>query len=131
MVAIITRDSVCAGDDYGARKPGRFRLSDDWSWEELVDGAWRFGELPLHIAGGKATWVLASGIPLGAGAQQWECPRLLWLLERDREGLDLVGDFVRLHWSYMAQIDPDITYDVLRRLQLRSDAKVPSGGMLR
>ncbi len=56
---------------------------------------------------------------------------MLLLLERDRERLDVVGDFVLLLWSYIAQIDPEITSDLLWRLQLCSDAEVPSGGRLR
>jgi hypothetical protein len=40
--------------------------------------------------------------------------------DSQREFLDIVEDELRLHWSYLGTIDPDVTFEVLSSLQLRA-----------
>jgi hypothetical protein len=67
-----------------------------------------------------ATWALSSGIPLAVVAQQWQEPRVLFRLDAERERLDAGDGELRLHWSYFAQLDPELVLEVLRNLRLRA-----------
>jgi hypothetical protein len=120
MRAYITRDSVHVSDDTTAPNTRRCRVPDGWSWTELVDLVWRASDLPSKIAGGRATWVLASGVPLAVAAQQWDQPQVLPRLDVEREQLDIVGDEIRFHWSYLAQVDPAMVLEVLKRVRLKA-----------
>jgi hypothetical protein len=68
------------------------------------------------IEGGKATWSAASNIPLAVIAQQWSDPKPLPGLPFAARRLDVRGDTLRIHFSYHAQQDPDVVYEVLSRL---------------
>jgi len=118
MKAYVTRDSVAAGDDMEKHEL-RFDLPDNWQWGQVIDQVWRSSNLP-QIAGGHATWVLSSGIPLAIAAQQWSQPQPLFLLESAKALLDIVAGEFRFHWSYLAQHDPDVVTNILRRLCLRA-----------
>lgn len=119
MKAYVTRDSASAGDDHSAPHARGFSVPDDWSWETLVHQAWLLSDLP-KIAGGKATWALSSNIPLAVAAQEWDEPALIWRSEEDRDALDKSENEIRLHWTYFAQLDPDIVLGILRRLRLKA-----------
>ena len=119
MNAYVTRDSVSAADDIHAPHARRFSIKSDWTWQSLVDHALHGSGLP-EIAGGKAVWALSSNIPLAVVAQQWDEPVLIWRMESDRIALDQSGDEIRLHWSYFAQLDPELVLEVLRQLRLQA-----------
>ena len=114
----ITRDSVCAGDDAKAPNARSCQIGDTWSWPELVGRIWQASDLP-SIDGGRATWVLASGILLAVAAQEWDQPHVFFRLEGDRRDLDMAGGDLRAHWSYLAQIDPAMVVQALERIRLR------------
>jgi hypothetical protein len=117
----ITRDSVAAGDDADAPHAQRFEPSDIGDVESLVRFA--AAHYPLaSVSGGQATWVLSSGVPLAVCAQQWSEPRLVcWrgtpLTRLDGGG----GGELGLHFSYLAQVDPEHAVAVLSRLRLRAE----------
>jgi hypothetical protein len=117
--AYVTRDSVSAADDARAPHARRLSLPDQWTWKELVGRVWRESRLP-RIEGGMATWALSSGIPLAVVAQQWQEPRVLFRVDAERERLDAGDGELRLHWSYFAQLDPELVLEVLRNLRLRA-----------
>jgi hypothetical protein len=118
MLVHVTRDDVCAYDD---AKDLHLDLPEVWSTESLVDLVWRSSNLP-KIDGGKATWVLSSGIPLAVVAQEWAGPissrhmhlPCIGLNELERRN----GEF-RMHWTYFTQHDPRIVLEVVQALQWR------------
>jgi hypothetical protein len=119
MKAYVTRDSVSAGDDYNAPHELIISIPDDWSLESLVNEVWKSSDLP-NVVGGRATWALSSKIPLAVMAQQWDKLTLIVQLDVYRDELDISESEIRLHWSYFAQLDPDVVLEVLRRLRLRA-----------
>ncbi|MEM7227892.1 MAG: hypothetical protein AAF432_03670 [Planctomycetota bacterium] len=116
MEAILTRDSVCAADDMDAPHKQRCVIPDACSWEDLTLRLLQDAALP-RIAGGTATWTLASNIPIAVAAQQWEQPRLLRLSDTDWDRLATTGNPIRFHWSYCAQLDPDVVFEALDRVR--------------
>ena len=119
MGLYVTRDSVCAGDHGDAPHARTFELPQTSSLEQALQRVIAARYLP-SIAGGQATWSVASGIPLAVLAQQWTAPRLLFLTSRELQGLDRDAGILRLHFNYHAQRDPELVYDVLRNLRLRA-----------
>ena len=119
MKAFITRDSVAAGDDMDAPHTRTItvaatKASDDTA--ALIAAILRAYPLP-GIAGGEATWCLSSAVPLAVVAQQWAKPRTL---ECTLSDCDVRNNVVRLHFSYLAQLDPTIAFEVISRLRLRA-----------
>jgi hypothetical protein len=112
-----TRDSVAAGDDADGPHAREIEVPEPVTVADLVHRVWRAADLP-RITGGEATWCIASGVPLAVVAQQWASPRLV--RHPRLEDLDRDGPTVRLHISYLVQMDPELVYEVLRRLQLRA-----------
>ena len=121
MQLFVTRDSVCAGDDGDAPHPRSFATSLSTTLLQSIETVLAARYLP-SIAGGMATWVAASAVPLAVVAQQWPAPRMLSLSSRDRQRLDGEGDVLRLHFSYFAQHDPEQVLGLLGRLQLYAQA---------
>lgn len=117
--AYVTRDSVCAGDDTDASHARTLLLPADVTVERLVYEVLQAAPLP-SIAGGRATWCVASRVPIAVVAQEWLVPKFVRMIPPAWKELDLAGDTVRLHWSYLAQQDPNAAYEVLRRLQLQA-----------
>jgi hypothetical protein len=120
MQLFVTRDSVCAGDDGDAPHPRTFPCPAALPPEQAVATVLAASYLP-SIAGGQATWVASSAVPLAVIAQQWPAPRPLPLSARDRQRLDRRGDQLRLHFSYFAQEDPAQVLALLARLRLYAD----------
>jgi hypothetical protein len=120
MQLIVSRDSVCAGDDGDAPHHRRFALGAGASVEDALAAVAAARYLP-SIAGGMATWSAASGIPLAVLAQQWPAPRLLPQFAHQRHRLDRDDACLRLHFSYYAQRDPEQVFDVLARLRLHAE----------
>ena len=119
MKAYVTRDSVCAGDDGDAPHARTLELPDDMTHENLVRRVVEAVRLP-SIIGGNASWCVSSGIPLAVIAQQWDEPKLLHFIPPKYAELDVSGDTIKLHFSYFAQQDPNVVFDVLYRLHLRA-----------
>ncbi|MEU3464033.1 hypothetical protein ABZ721_29280 [Streptomyces sp. NPDC006733] len=125
MKVLLTRDSVAMGDDTDAPHHHTADLPADLPLRAAVAAITGGGYL-ARIAGGRATWVLATGggTPIAVTAQQWGEPRLLVPGEpalaacaaatRAADGETLDGDVVRWHFRYLAQEDPDAVHDRLR-----------------
>jgi hypothetical protein len=118
----VTRDSVAAGDDADAPHERVFAFADDPSPLAAIARIVADGYL-ARIAGGKAVWSAASGVPLAVVAQQWPGPRLVPWQEPTWSQLEQQDGSCRLHFNYHAQIDPDIVLRVLKDLKLRTGAK--------
>ncbi len=117
MKAYFTRDSVAAGDDGDAPNALEITVVDGLNVEQLVHAICRAAKLP-SISGGKATWCLASRVPLAVIAQQWPAPRMIGLMPPKLSELDADAKSIRLTFSYFAQQDPETVLEVLRRLRL-------------
>ena len=114
-----TRDSVAAGDDVDAPHPVTVTVPNGLSVEELLHEATVATKLPT-IAGGCATWCVSSRVPLQVIAEQWSAPRAVRFLTPKLTELDASDAEVRFHFSYFAQMEPQVVLEVLRRLQLVS-----------
>ena len=119
MRLYITRDSVAAADDVDA--PHDRTLSDPsiTTVNDILSTVAREYQLP-KIVGGKATWVLASGVPLAVFAQEWSEPRPDWRIPSRVEDLDYDGKVVRLHFSYLGQYSPEDVANIVRHLRFRA-----------
>ena len=115
MKLLLTRESVCAGDDIDLPHDARHEIEADKLEDALLWIA-RCGFLPT-ISGGRATWSAASNMPIAVFAQQWDSPRILLMqpLEMHRKRFKYDGDFLQIHFNYHMQIDPEIAVEVLRR----------------
>jgi hypothetical protein len=120
MKAYFTRDSVCAGDDGDAPHAREIDVPDPFDATTFIRAVVAAATLP-SISGGQATWCLSSGVPLVVLAQQWPEPRMLSFIPPKLRDLDIDGETVRLHFSYLTQRDPEVVFDVLRRLRLRAE----------
>lgn len=109
MALVLTRDSVCAGDDGDAPHERLWPVAPGARWAEVLQAIAQSGYL-ASIMGGQATWVASHGAPLAVLAQQWPAPRMLPGQEEAR-----VASAARLHFSYRLQLDPDAVYAALRR----------------
>jgi hypothetical protein len=120
MKIIVTRDSVAAGDDVDAPHRLEFDVPSEQPLLEILRTVSQLNYLP-SILGGKATWSAASGLPLAVFAQQWRELKLLSALSMTAmQELDYRADGLYVHFSYHAQIDPDVVFGVLNRLRLKS-----------
>jgi len=118
MKAYVTRDSVAAGDDTDDHSR-TIVLPDFDDLRGLVTAV--TGAYPLAcISGGKATWVLSSGIPIAVIAQEWSAPLLVCGEATGLSELDAKAGVLGLHFSYLAQIPPEQAVAVLKRLSLRA-----------
>ena len=115
----VTRDSVGAADDIHAPHERTVRLPGAAAPEEAIGALLREDYLS-QVAGGRATWVLASNIPLAVVAQQWCEPRPVRAVPLDARALDYDGPTLRCHFSYLGQLDPELVVAVLRPLRLRA-----------
>ena len=115
--AHVTRDSVAAADDMDPPHAKTVRVSDASSVETIVLAVIGSYSLP-RISGGRATWCLSSSVPLAVVAQEWDEPRFLPRLPRLAEADGAAPARLELHFSYFAQMDPEVVFDVLRRLRL-------------
>ena len=119
MKAYLSRDSVSAADDIHAPHARMISPQQDWDPASLASQILQAYDLP-NIDGGQATWVLSSNIPFVVFAQQWEKPQPINEFVLNPSELDLDGEELRLHWSYFAQLDPEVVLHVLRSLRLRA-----------
>jgi hypothetical protein len=119
MKAYLTRDSVSAGDDLHAPHARVISLQQDWDPASIASQILRVYDIP-KIDGGRATWALSSNIPFVVFAQQWEKPQPINEVNLDPTEVDFDGEELRLHWTYFAQIDPEVVLGILRSLRLRA-----------
>jgi hypothetical protein len=117
MRILLTRESVCAADDIDAPHPFSISVEDGSSPMQILRAIRASDYLP-KIGGGKATWVASSRSPIGLLAQQWPDPRANWRILPGMEGLDWSEGNLRVHISYLAQIDPEAALSVVERLRL-------------
>jgi hypothetical protein len=105
---LITRDSVSQGDD--AHQNLEIEIHEDWKFGEILSKVLNTGYLP-KIFGGKATWCVAYHQPIAVIAQEWTEPKFMGLEYYSLNGKN--KDFNRLHFSYFAQRDPNLVYEIL------------------
>jgi hypothetical protein len=109
----LTRDSVAAGDDLHAPHTKHVQVQDGATAVEIAAAVIQQGYLP-KIEGGAATWVASSREPFAVYAQEWPAPKAIGL-PRGADWLSTDGRELRIHFSYVAQIDPTLVLDVLTR----------------
>ena len=108
MQIILTRGSVCQGDDVAAPHKTVIKAKVCRNIGDIISG----GYLP-NISGGKATWSAVSGDTLAIIAQEWKKPKILSLLSVDQLDYDSKGR-LKIHFNYHAQADPNMVFEVLR-----------------
>jgi hypothetical protein len=102
---------VAAGDDIDAPHQKHVSVADCDLATDLVDVIVGGGYLP-KIIGGAATWIVASHEPFAVCAQQW--PNCKSAKQPVRvSALKAADGEVRLHFSYLAQMDPEMVRRVL------------------
>lgn len=104
MRLLLTRDGVCQGDDAVAHER-MIVLRDGLPLERIVAAILEADYLPA-IMGGRATWSLASRIPIAVIAQHRRRPRMLGSIPRKLTDLDYHDDTLRCHLGYLAQASP-------------------------
>jgi hypothetical protein len=114
----VTRDGVGAADD--DLRDLTLNVPQADTLESLVTSVFGIHELP-RIAGGLATWCLVSRWPLAVIAQQWPAPRIVPWPTPPISDCKIVDGTVQFHFTYLAQIDPEVVFEVLRRLRLEDD----------
>ncbi|SFJ19162.1 hypothetical protein [Planctomicrobium piriforme] len=112
----ITRDSVCAADDVDAPHTEAISVPDSSTLEECVDFVCKSFQLPC-IQGGKATWLITAGKRLAIIAQEWREPRFFQGIEFQTTDLTIAGNKLKIHFTYLAQHDPEVVFDILSRLR--------------
>ena len=117
MKLVVSRDSVCAGDDADAPHVCDLSLPDDATLEDMARAVQQARFLP-GIQGGKATWSVVSDVPLAVVAEQWSSPRMV-CPEAAEERPDVSEGVVHLHVNYHAQMDPETVLEVLSNLRLK------------
>jgi hypothetical protein len=116
MKIVTTRDSVAMGDDVDAPHERQFSFSDSTSVEQAIDRIVNSGYL-ASVQGG-ATWSVVSSFPISVVAQAWGQSRPVSQQPQEFTWLKVEDGFIKLHFNYHAQIDPEIVLEVLRRLKL-------------
>ena len=125
MQVIATRDGVHPGDD--PVPSHRFEIADDSTPEDILQKAadrhWlpSFWDWQRNVPVDQATWVIASNEVLAVLAYQWPDLRFMSFLEIRMRGVDLREGVLRLHFSYLARVDPEMVYNILRRVTLHSE----------
>jgi hypothetical protein len=115
----LTRDSVRYADDLHAPHAQSISLQKQWDPASLASQILRAYDLP-KIIGGKATWALSSNVPIAVFAQEWKKPEPVSSIALNPNELDLEGEELKLHWSYFAQLDPEVVLEVLGGLGLKA-----------
>jgi hypothetical protein len=107
----VTRDSVAADDEVLAPHAAQLDVPDVPSAVDVVKEVLLRNYLP-SISGGMATWVGSSREPFAVCAQQWMEPKSI-RLPKSTEWLSSGSSGVRLHFSYLVQVDPDVVLKIL------------------
>jgi hypothetical protein len=115
MKVRMTRDSVCAGDDLDSPHLHEIAVPEGSSVEQIIETIAKSKYL-VSISEGKATWSVASGIPVAVIAQQWHKPKMLCSFPYRLVDLDFADGVLKCHINYHAQMEPGIVFEVLSRL---------------
>ena len=117
MKIYLSRASVSMADDVIAPHPREIEVPDGTSIKDIIGIVAHSDYLP-SIGGGRATWSVVSNVPLAVIAQQWSEPKTFFMLSMKL--LDIQNGVLRLYFNYHAQIDPEITYQILSHFNLKS-----------
>lgn len=112
MTVHVTRASVHPGDDFDAPHEKRFSFPSNSPIEEMILKILDSGYLPA-IMNGKATWVVASRLPLAVVAQEWAGPRMA-TPSIGPNHLDMQNEVLEMHFDYLGQQDPEHTLSKMR-----------------
>src|SRR6478609_9780133 len=121
MQIYVTRDSVAAGDDGDAPHTEVFEIPGETTLKNAIEIILSKKYL-AQIYGGKATWVVSDSKPIAVVAQQWTSSKIFDQFSRDKPISSRVvaeGEALRLHFSYLAQKDPDEVFEIVNRLRLK------------
>ncbi|HEY6873051.1 MAG TPA: hypothetical protein VI298_10040 [Geobacteraceae bacterium] len=113
MKIIVTRDSVCAADDFDPPHEKSFRFSDEKPMKAVLQELLSV-YLP-KIAGGKATWVAQTDAPLAVVAQEWEEPEMIKEVATVSDVFP-AGTSPRLYFEYLAQEAPSTVLQKLKKI---------------
>lgn len=114
ITVLFDRTSVCAGDDVDSHSQ-TVVLPSGLEPQDFLNRLLGQVQLPL-ISGGEAVWCISGKVPLAIVAQEWSLPRIL-------DTISFQGHLTRetsqlsLYASYLAQIDPNVAYDILSRIR--------------
>jgi hypothetical protein len=117
MKILLTRQSVAMGDDDNAPHRREITVADDTSLLTIIKVILQSKCLAI-IGGGKATWTVASRIPLAIVAQQWAEPKMLTPVP-PLSNLNFSDNVLSMHFDYRVQQDPDLVYEEFQRAHSR------------
>jgi len=109
MKILVTRDSVCAGDDCDAPHALSLDVDPNATLRDVLASLTR----PRYLAGiqgGMATWVAESGEPLAIVCEQHPEP---WFLFDPETLASELFPARTLYFHYLAQIDPQFVLEQL------------------
>lgn len=107
---MLTRDSVCAGDDFDGLHKKILNLYPDESVNKLIDKIFEIKYLPT-ISGGKATWVVKTNtINIAVLAVQWNQVKYFIDDKLTLDKLGLIDNKLNINIEYYTQIDPEYIY---------------------
>ena len=116
MRVYATRDDVHPGDI--DLRPLIVDMADDTAPEDILRRAADRRWLP-SIQGGCATWVIASHELLAVYAEEWPDLRFMPGLGERIRNVWRVESGIQLHFSYLAQADPEVIYRAPWSVKLR------------
>ena len=117
MRVSLTRESVAIGDDVDAPHHVEITIDDNASLSSIIKAI--LGSRYLaSIAGGKATWIVVSNIPVAVVAQQWTEPKMLTPVS-NLSSLNFSGNVLSIHFDYRVQQDPDLIFEEFQRVHSR------------
>ena len=114
MRVLLSRDSVAAGDDVDAPHKKTLSVPNSSNLEDTISIVVQSGYL-ASVSGGKATWSANSRIPLAVIAQEWEKPKMIAYYSPVSDKLVMTDDGLHLHFTYYAQRDPHVVFEILQR----------------
>lgn len=112
---VLSRDSVCAGDDIDVPHDKIIRFGSEKYVSKLIESIKSSDYLPL-IAEGKATWIVNNSDEIIAViAQQWNTSKLF--IDKKILVKDLIktGKRIHLFFKYRSQEDPGLICENLSK----------------
>jgi hypothetical protein len=114
----ITRDSVCAGDDCDAPHGRQMEVSELMPLKFVIQDILESGYL-AKISGGRATWLIEIGEPVGVVTQQWKDTHFFV------NAGGPIGTFLKgkseIHFKHEAQNAPEEVVEAYKRHQRESE----------